>query len=233
MGMKENIEDIEKKILNAAKKSGRSRDDITLIAVSKMHPVDMVIEAKNNGMNIFGENKVQELVEKFPYAGEVKWHLIGHLQRNKVKYIIDKVEMIHSLDSLELAEEIDKRAKKINRLVPVLIQINIGKEESKSGISEENLNDFILELKRFENIIVSGIMTVPPNDEDKEITRKYFKRMYELFNEIKRYNGGNTSIKFLSMGMTNDFEIAIEEGSNIVRVGTGIFGKRNYNLEGW
>lgn len=231
MNISQNLNEVFKNIENAAIRSGRKRDDIILVAVSKTHPVEAVLEAQNYGINVFGENKVQELLEKYDKIPDAKWHLIGHLQRNKVKYIIDKLEMIHSLDSIELAAEINKRAEKIKKVMPVLIQINIGKEESKSGIFEEDIYSFMEGVSGFSNILVSGIMTIPPATDNKDKTREYFKRMKEIFDKIKVNNYGNFDIKYLSMGMSGDYEIAIEEGANIVRVGTGIFGSRKYSKE--
>lgn len=228
MGMADNINSIKDRIEKAAKKVGRNPKDILLLAVSKTQSVDDIIKARDLGIKTFGENKVQEILAKYDYVKDVKWHLIGHLQRNKVKYIIDKVEMIHSLDSIELAEEINKRSEKKDIVMPVLIQINIGKEESKSGIYEEELGTFIEKLKGYKNILISGIMTIPPKTDNDDVTRNYFKRMKELFEGLKMIKGDNIDIKYLSMGMTGDFEIAIEEGANIVRIGTGIFGERKY-----
>ena len=232
MGIEQNIIEILQRIENAAKRVGRNKEEIILIAVSKTHPVEKILKAKECGINIFGENKAQELVQKYPLVEDVKWHFIGHLQRNKVKYIIDKVEMIHSLDSIELAQEIDKRAAKLNKKMQVLIEINIGKEESKSGIYEEDIFEFCKALAKYNNLTVSGIMTVPPVNTDISKTREYFKRMKLLFEEIKKLQYPNFNIKYISMGMTDDFEIAIEEGTNIIRIGTGIFGERNYMKEG-
>jgi len=226
MNISENIAKIFSKIDEASAKVGKTRNDILLVAVSKTHPVEKIIEARDCGLYIFGENKAQELLQKYDKVKDVKWHFIGHLQRNKVKYIIDKVDLIHSLDSIPLAEEIDKRANKIGRKMPVLIEVNIGKEESKSGIYEEDVLEFAKQLTNFQNIILQGIMTIPPICEDVNKTRDYFKRMREIFENLKLLNYDNFDIKFLSMGMTNDFEIAIEEGANIVRIGTGIFGSR-------
>ncbi|SEF68681.1 hypothetical protein SAMN05660865_00768 [Caloramator fervidus] len=226
MSISENIAKIFSKIDEAAEKVGKTRNDILLVAVSKTHPVEKIIEARDCGLCIFGENKAQELLQKYDKVKDVKWHFIGHLQRNKVKYIIDKVDLIHSLDSIPLAEEIDKRAKKVGRKMPVLIEVNIGKEESKSGIYEEDVLEFAKQLTEFENIILQGVMTIPPICEDANKTRDYFKRMKEIFENLKLLNYDNFDIKFLSMGMTNDFEIAIEEGANVVRIGTGIFGSR-------
>jgi PLP dependent protein len=225
-----NILAIKNNIEKAKQLSGRQNEEIMLVAVSKTQAVDKVIEARNSGLSVFGENKVQELVDKYPQIKDVEWHLIGHLQKNKVKYIIDKVHMIHSLDSISLAEEINKRAEKTGRVIPVLIQINIGKEESKSGIFEEDVNQFIQEMVGFKNILINGIMTIPPISEDKELTRIYFRKMKTIFDTLKEYQQDNMDIKYLSMGMTDDYELAIEEGSNIVRVGTGIFGERNYSV---
>lgn len=229
--MKKFIDEIQNKIEQAKIRSGRLDDEILLVAVSKTQPYPRILEAQSFGLNIFGENKVQELVEKYPYINNIKWHLIGHLQKNKVKYIIDKVDMIHSVDSLELAAEINKRGNQIGRKIPILVQINIGKEESKSGIYEEDVESFLEKISIYDNLIISGIMTVPPANVGEEMTRKYFRKMKNIFTDIKNLNYKNFDIKYLSMGMTDDFEIAIEEGANIVRVGTGIFGRRVYKEE--
>ncbi|MDF2672672.1 MAG: YggS family pyridoxal phosphate-dependent enzyme [Clostridiales bacterium] len=224
-----NYDEIKDRIERAKEKAGRKADEILLVGVSKTQPPEKLKEAFNCGINVFGENKVQELVEKYPLIDGAKWHFIGHLQKNKVKYIIDKVELIHSLDSNELAEEINKRAGKINRIMPVLIQVNIGREDTKSGVLEEEVLEFSKLLSKYPNILVSGIMAIPPVNKNDEVTRTYFKKVYNIYNEIKTYKYDNFEIKYLSMGMTGDFEIAIEQGANILRVGTGIFGKRNYN----
>lgn len=228
MTLEEKIHLVQNNIECAAKKSGRSKDDILLVAASKMQTVDKIKEAQNNGLSVFGENKAQELLEKYPYIDNVKWHFIGHLQKNKVKYIIDKVELIHSVDSIELLEEIDKRSKSISKVMPVLIQINIGKEETKSGINEDEVDSFIEKAMEYKNIKISGFMAIPPKVEDKEDSRVYFMRMRSLFDRIRNLKCSQLNIKYLSMGMTNDYEIAIEEGANMVRVGTGIFGERKY-----
>lgn len=228
MSIGDNIKSIKERIEFAAKKAGRNPDDILLLAVSKTQSIDKIKEVRDLGIKTFGENKVQEIIAKYDYIKDVKWHMIGHLQRNKVKYIIDKVDMIHSLDSIELAQEIDKRAQKNNIIMPVLIQINIGKENSKSGIYEEELFSFIENIKDYKNILISGIMTIPPKTDNEKEIRVYFKRMRELFEMLKNIKSDNINIKYLSMGMTGDFEIAIEEGANIVRIGTGIFGERKY-----
>lgn len=228
MDIANRIHEVRRRILDAAKRAGRDEKEITLVAVSKTQPAEVLVGAYNEGIRIFGENKVQELIEKYPALQNVSWHLVGHLQKNKVKYIVDKVSLIHSLDSVELAEEINKRAKASGKVVNVLIQINIGKEETKSGIYEEDLEDFTEKLSEYDGIRILGIMAIPPASENPEDSRKYFRRMRELFEKLKNKKHDNFDIKYLSMGMTNDFEIAIEEGANIVRVGTGIFGERNY-----
>lgn len=229
--MRENLDLIKNRIEEAKKRSGREKDDIKLIAVSKTQTIEAIIKAKNLGLKVFGENKVQELVEKYPLVEDVEWHLIGHLQKNKVKYIIDKVNMIHSVDSIELGNEINKRAEAIGVKMPVLLQVNIGKESSKSGVFEEDAINMLIKLSEFDNLIISGLMTVPPVSSDENITRAYFRKMNELLENAKKLKYDNFNIKYLSMGMTEDFEIAIEEGANIVRVGTGIFGKRVYKEE--
>lgn len=228
MNLSDNIEAINMRITKAAAKDGRTREDILLVAATKMQPVEKLLEARDCGIKVFGENKVQELIEKYPHISGVRWHFIGHLQKNKVKYIIDKVDMIHSVDSLELAEEINKRASKIDKVMPVLIQINIGREETKSGIMEEQLDELCEELSGFENIKVQGLMAIPPAEKATGEARCYFKQMKNLFGKVSDKNYKGFDIKYLSMGMTGDFEEAIEEGANIIRIGTGIFGKRNY-----
>lgn len=228
MNISDNIEAVNERIAKAAAKSGRIKNDILLVAATKMQSVEKLLEARDCGIKVFGENKVQELIEKYPHINGVSWHFIGHLQKNKVKYIIDKVDMIHSVDNLELAQEINKRALKINRVVPVLIQINIGKEETKSGIMEEQLDELCDELCQLQNIKVQGLMAIPPAEKVPGEARGYFKQMKNLFEKVSAKGYKEFDIKYLSMGMTGDFEEAIEEGANIVRVGTGIFGKRNY-----
>jgi len=219
-----------KKIDTACKKTGRNPKDITLLAVSKTVESDRAKEAVEAGIKNLGENKVQELVKKYEELKNinVKWHMIGHLQKNKVKYIIDKNILIHSVESLSLAEEINKRARNSNLTADVLIELNIGEEESKFGINEDNVYDFIRSMEQFENIRVLGLMTVAPFCENPEDVRWVFKTMKNIYSKISIMNLRNTEMKYLSMGMTNDFEIAIEEGSNIIRIGTAIFGARKY-----
>ncbi len=230
MSIKENVDIILKRIEESAKKSGRDFRDITVIAVSKTVDAQRAKEAVESGIINLGENRVQELVKKYEELKDtnVKWHMIGHLQRNKVKYIIDKVEMIHSVESLSLAEEINKRAAQKNLLCKVLIELNIGGEESKFGISEDSIYEFLKSMEDFENIKVMGLMTVAPFSENPEDVRWVFRKMKNIFDKISGMNYKNTQMKYLSMGMTNDFEIAIEEGANIIRIGTAIFGAREY-----
>ena len=218
MGIKENIEEIKSKIPS----------EVQLLAVSKTKPIEALEEAYAAGMREFGENKVQELLAK-----EEVFHkdvnLIGHLQTNKVKYLVDKVYLIHSLDSIKLLEEIEKVYGKNEKTANTLIQINIGREESKSGILEENLNEFIEAIEKCNHVLVKGIMVIIPKGNE-ESNRYYFKKTKEIFDKLKCKKFKNISMDILSMGMTNDYMTAIEEGSTLVRVGTGIFGERNYNV---
>lgn len=225
----ENIENIRKNIDAACKRSGRDPKDVLLLAVSKTVDVDRIKVAVDCGLNSLGENRVQEIMEKYEPMGEnVKWHLIGHLQTNKVKYIIDKVELIHSVESIKLAEEINKQAKKHNLVMDVLVEVNMADEESKFGVKPDETESFIRELALMDNIRVRGLMTVAPNVENGEENRVYFRNMKQLLVDINAKNINNINMDILSMGMTGDYETAVEEGATIVRVGTGIFGKRDY-----
>ena len=225
----ENIENIRKNIDAACKRSGRDPKDVLLLAVSKTVDVDRIKVAVDCGLNSLGENRVQEIMEKYEPMGEnVKWHLIGHLQTNKVKYIIDKVELIHSVESIKLAEEINKQAKKHNLVMDVLVEVNMADEESKFGVKPEETESFIRELALMDNIRVRGLMTVAPNVENGEENRVYFRKMKKIMVDINGKKINNVSMDMLSMGMTGDYQIAVEEGATIVRVGTGIFGKRIY-----
>lgn len=229
--IRENIESIRKRIADAAVRVGRDADDIKLISVTKTVDVDKVEEAIAAGALDAGENKPQELARKYEVLGDkIRWHQIGSLQTNKVKYIIDKVCMIHSLDREGLAEEIDKRANKAGRVIDCLVQVNISGEESKHGMSREEVEPFVrLVADKYPNIKIKGLMTMAPFDAEKDEIRKVFRDLKELSDEINNMNIENVEMKELSMGMTNDFEIAVEEGATMVRVGTAIFGKRNYN----
>lgn len=217
----ENIKEVYKDI----------RDDVTVIAVSKTKPLEDIKEAYDSGVRNFGENKVQELIYKmdnFPHA-DVNWHLLGHLQRNKVKYIVGRVNLIHSLDSVKLLEEIQRQYEKQEKIAEVLIQINIGREESKTGIFIEDLENVLENCRKCNNVMVKGLMAIIPIG-DEESCRKYFKDMREIFDKLKEKKYENVEMKYLSMGMSADYKIAIEEGANMVRIGEGIFGKRDYNV---
>lgn len=202
------------------------------MAATKTFGVETIKEAIACGITDIGENKVQELNEKYPYLkNEVEFHFIGHLQTNKVKYIIDKVKLIHSLDSIKLAEEIDKRAKQKSLIIDCLVEINIGGEESKYGIPPEEMHNFVKKMEKYDNIRIRGLMTIAPYLPPEEV-RPYFRKMKKLFEELKEIKQHNVQVEFLSMGMSNDYWVAVEEGANIVRIGTSIFGQRQYNVEG-
>ncbi len=227
--IRENISAVQENIRKAALKSGRNPEDIHLIAVSKTKPVAMLKECYDAGIRDFGENKVQELVEKYEQLPEdIRWHMIGHLQTNKVKYIIDKVFMIHSVDSLKLAQEISRQAAKHNLTVNILIEVNVAEEDSKFGISLSEAPSFIAEISRLPGICVKGLMTVAPYVVNAEENRQYFDALSQLCVDIMQKNIDNVNIDVLSMGMTGDYEVAVEEGATYVRVGTGIFGERDY-----
>ncbi len=225
--LKENYEKILARIREAAARSGRDPGEIKLIAVSKTVTADKVKAAFDAGIMDFGENRVQELCDKTDILDiECNWHLIGHLQTNKVKYIADRVSMIHSLDSLELAHEIQKRAQKAGRRIDVLVQVNVAGEESKFGIKPEETLDFVKAASKLENIRIRGLMTIAPMAENPENIRWVFANLRKLLIDIGKENIDNINMDYLSMGMSNDFEIAIEEGANMVRIGTALFGKR-------
>lgn len=228
--IKENLADVEEKICRACERAKRDRNEVTLIAVSKTKPISMIEETMETGMIEFGENKVQELSDKYEKLPKnIHWHMIGHLQRNKVKYIIDKACLIHSVDSLRLASTISQEAVKKNVTASILIEVNVAKEESKFGVSVENTLSLIEEISKLPNILIKGLMTIAPFVENSEENRNIFKKLKQLSVDIKTKNIDNVSMNILSMGMTGDYEVAIEEGATFVRVGTGIFGERNYN----
>lgn len=230
--LKENLANVEKNIEQACKNAGRSRDEVTLIAVSKTKPVEMLQEIYDENIGDFGENKVQELCSKMEQLpSDIRWHMIGHLQRNKVKYIVGKVELIHSVDTYRLAEEINIQAKKQNVIVPILVEVNIAHEESKFGISAEDAILLVEEISKLENIRIKGLMTIAPYVENPEDNRLYFRKIKQLSVDITNKNIDNVFMEILSMGMTGDYMVAIEEGATMVRVGTGIFGERNYKQE--
>ena len=225
----DNLRTVEENIAAACERSGRTRDGVKLIAVSKTKPVEMLREAYDLGCRDFGENKVQELVDKYDRMPEdVRWHMIGHLQRNKVKYIVDKVYMIHSVDSIRLAEEISKEAVKKNVTVSVLVEVNVADEESKFGTGVDEAVSLVENISKLPNIIVKGLMTIAPYVENSEENRLYFAKLKQIYVDIIHKNIDNVFMEELSMGMTGDYEVAIEEGATYVRVGTGIFGERQY-----
>ncbi len=227
--IKDNIAEINRRIEAAAVKSGRTREDVTFIVVSKTIDVPRIKEAVEAGEINLGENKVQEIMDKYEDMGDgVKWHLIGHLQTNKVKYIIDKVELIHSVDSVKLAEEISKRAVQKGIDARILLEINIAGEESKFGLKPEDTERVVREIAKLSNISIKGLMTVAPFVENSEENRIYFRRMKELLVDINSKNIDNVNMDTLSMGMTGDYEVAVEEGATMVRIGTGVFGPRLY-----
>ena len=230
MPIKENIEYVKRLKAQAAQKSGRTSDDVLLVAVTKLHDVDEINEAIDCGITDIGENKVQEIMSKYDRVKPVRWHLIGHLQTNKVKYIIDKVSMIHSVDSLKIAEEIDKRAAQHGLTMDILIQVNSAMEESKFGITTEETGQMIQDiLTRCPNVRIRGLMCIAPFEDNPEDAGIYFEEVKKLYDEYGRIDHPNLDFKYLSMGMSNDFEVAIEAGSNLIRVGTMIFGARDYS----
>lgn len=227
----ENLKEVEKNIMEACKKSGRDRNEVTLIAVSKTKPISMIEEAYETGIHEFGENKPQELRDKYQeLPKDIHWHMIGHLQRNKVKYVVGNASLIHSVESIRLAEAINQEAEKKDIVMPVLVEVNVAEEESKFGITVSDCETFIREIAKLEHISVQGLMTIAPFVENAEDNRKYFAKLRELSVDIAAKNIDNVSMCNLSMGMTGDYQVAIEEGATMVRVGTGIFGHRNYNL---
>ena len=226
----ENLKKVEDNIAAACQKAGRDRSEVTLIAVSKTKPVDMLQTVYDQNIREFGENKVQEMCEKMEILPkDIHWHMIGHLQTNKVKYIIDKVELIHSVDSLHLAKQIEKEAVKKGVDAQILVQVNIAQEDTKFGIDGPEVMSLVEEISKFPHVHIRGLMTSAPFVANPEENRCYFKKLHKLFVDIREKNIDNVSMDILSMGMTNDYEVAIEEGATMVRVGTGIFGARNYN----
>ena len=227
----ENLVQVQKNIEESCGNVNRDPGEVTLIAVSKTKPVEMLREAYDAGARVFGENKVQEIVDKYDHMpSDVKWHMIGHLQRNKVKYIVDKVAMIHSVDSFRLAETIEKEAAKKNVTVPILIEVNVAQEESKYGLKPEEVLPFIEEIADFSHIQIKGLMTIAPYVENAEENRRIFRELKKLSVDIAAKNINNVIMSVLSMGMTGDYMVAVQEGATMVRVGTGIFGARNYAI---
>ncbi len=227
--MQQSVEDIRNKIKSAALKAGRDPKDIKLLGVTKNVDVDAMRAAYDLGIYDFGENRVQEYLRKSDIIDrECKWHIIGRLQTNKVKYLDERVSLIHSLDRMELAEALEKRGEKIGYIFPVLVQVNVSGETTKAGIEPEELKKFIFTLSKMGNIHVKGLMTVAPYTENPEDVRDVFRKLKKLSVDIIRERVENISMEELSMGMSGDFTVAIEEGSTIIRIGTAIFGERTY-----
>ena len=225
--VKENLMEVRKHMEEACRRAGRNVDEVTLIAVSKTKPVEMLMEAYEAGARDFGENKVQEILEKRPEIPEnARFHMIGHLQRNKVRQVIDKVVLIHSVDSLRLAEQIETEAEKKDLHVDILLEENVARAESKYGFFLEEVEDALKKISQYSHLTVKGLMTIAPYVENPEENRDIFKKLYQLFIDIKSKNIDNGTMSVLSMGMTGDYQVAIEEGSTMIRVGTGIFGAR-------
>ena len=226
----ENLEQVRKNIEEACRAVNRDPGEVTLISVSKTKPVSMLQEAYDAGSRDFGENKVQEIMDKYTQLpSDIRWHMIGHLQRNKVKYIVDKVALIHSVDSLRLAETISQEAMKKNVTASILVEVNVAEEESKFGVTSEETEKLIEEISKLPNIEVKGLMTIAPFVENPEENRLVFRNLRNLSVDIAAKKFNNVTMNVLSMGMTGDYEVAIEEGATMVRVGTGIFGERDYS----
>lgn len=229
--IKKNYAQVLQNIENACERAGRKKEDVTLIAVSKTKPVEMLQEVYDAGCRDFGENKVQEIMDKYDkLPSDIRWHMIGHLQTNKVKYIVDKVYMIHSVDSMKLAKEISKEALKKNVSVKILLEVNVAKEDSKFGMMSEEVKNFYNEVVDLPGLEVCGLMTIAPYVENAEENRQYFVKLKQLVVDMTAEKTDNKSVGELSMGMTGDYEVAVEEGATYVRVGTGIFGERNYAI---
>lgn len=229
--LSDNLHEVQENIRKACERSGRNPEDVTLIAVSKTKPVSDIEQIYAAGIREFGENKVQEMNDKQKVLpDDINWHMIGHLQRNKVKYIVDNVAMIHSVDSVRLAEEISKEAVKKNVSVDILVEVNVAKEESKFGLYTEDVLQFVEQISKLPGINVKGLMTSAPFVDNPEDNRQYFKKLKDLSVDINAKNIDNVHMDFLSMGMTNDYVVAVEEGATHVRVGTAIFGHRDYNI---
>ena len=228
--LSDNLQKVWSNIINSCKAVSRNPDEVTLIAVSKTKPVEMLQEAYDAGARIFGENKVQEILDKYDQLpSDIQWHMIGHLQRNKVKYIVDKVAMIHSVDSLRLAETIEQEAAKKDLVIPILLEVNVAEEESKFGLKLEEVLPLVETISHFPHVQIMGLMTIAPFTLNPEDNRKVFRALKKLSVDISEKNINNVNMSVLSMGMTGDYEVAVQEGSTMVRVGTGIFGERDYS----
>lgn len=226
----ENYKRICENIAVAAEKSGRSYGDITLLAATKTVDVEVINHAVESGVKVIGENRVQEFLSKYENYAPVERHFIGHLQTNKVKDIVGKVSLIHSVDSYRLAEEISKQSVKKNIVSDILIEVNIGSEQSKSGFDAAETYDAVSKIAELEGVRVKGLMAIPPVCENSDQNRRYFEKMKKLFIDIDGKKIDNSSMEILSMGMSDDYQTAIIEGANLVRLGTALFGRRNYNI---
>lgn len=230
--VKENLAEVEKKVLAACERAGRNPDDVTLIAVSKTKPIEMIEEAIEYGKKEFGENKAQEMKQKYEaLPKDIVWHFIGHLQTNKVKYVVGRASLIHSVDSLHLAEAIEKESAKKNVISDILIEVNVAGEESKFGLNTEETEELVRSISKLPHIRIKGLMTIAPFVDNPEDNRDIFRSLKELSVDIQSKNIDNVLMDILSMGMTGDYEVAIEEGATHVRVGTGIFGERDYSIK--
>ena len=227
--LKENLKNVYNNIRESAESVNRDPSKIKLVAVGKNHPPKKIIEAMKSGHKRFGENRVQELLNKHElfYDQDIKWHFIGHLQKNKVKYLmkIEQLEMIESIDSLEIAEEVNREAQKLNRTIKVLLQVNIANDPNKFGFSKEEIKKVLIEIEKKDNLVVKGLMTITPYEAEMTETKKYYQDMKSLVEDLNNQGHDLTEI---SMGMSRDYEMAIKQGATIVRVGTAIFGKRKY-----
>lgn len=227
MSIAVNYYEVKSRMEAACRRAGRNPEDVTLIAVSKTKPVSMLEEAYHAGARDFGENKVQEITAKYPEMPEdARFHMIGHLQTNKVGQVIDKAVLIHSVDSVHLAEKIEKEAAKRDMVAEILLEVNVAEEDSKFGLKTDEVIPVLETIKTFPHICVKGLMTIAPFVDDAEDNRKVFKELYQLYVDIKTKNIDNGTMSVLSMGMTGDYEVAVEEGATMIRVGTGIFGSR-------
>ena len=230
--VKENLQKVEDNITAACERAGRKRENVTLIAVSKTKPMEMIVEAYEAGKRDFGENKAQEMKEKHDaLADDIKWHFIGHLQTNKVKYVVGRAALIHSVDSLHLAEAIEKESAKKNLISDILIEVNVAHEESKFGLKTEEVEQLVSDIAKLQHIRIKGLMTIAPFVANPEENREVFQKLKKLSVDIAAKNINNVNMSVLSMGMTNDYQVAVEEGATMVRVGTGIFGERDYSIK--
>lgn len=228
----DNYRQVLKNIQDACQAVGRDPNEVTLVAVSKTKPVEMLQQVYDAGARVFGENKVQEIMDKYDHLpGDIRWQMIGHLQRNKVKYIVDKVDMIHSVDSYRLAQTIETEAAKKNVTVSVLLEVNVAEEESKFGLKMDEVLPLVQQISELPHVQVKGLMTIAPFVSNPEDNREIFRKLKKLSVDIEAKNINNTTMSVLSMGMTGDYMVAVQEGATMVRVGTGIFGERDYSAD--